>query len=62
MRGILLIGVLIAIAIVGYLNLKVSSEHLEPTVDGVRNTAEEVGQEVERITGERMERLRDLDR
>ena len=62
MRGILLIGMLIAIAIVGYLNLKASSEHLEPTTDGARNTAEELGREVERITEERMERLRERDR
>lgn len=61
MRGLLLIGLLIALAVVGYLGVKGGREHLEPTGSGIQATTEELRQEVERVTEERLKRLQDRD-
>ena len=62
MRGLLLIGMLIALAIAASLSMRGSREHLGPATSDVQIKTEEVRQEVERITEERMKQLKELDR
>lgn len=62
MRGILLIGILLALAIVGYLSLRSTNQLTRPTAGEGQTVTEEVEQELERLTDERMKRLEELDR
>lgn len=62
MRGIFLIAVLLALAIVGYLNLAGTKELTDPTPSAAQNSAEAVEKEVERLADEHIKRLEDVDR